>query len=448
MTTFNVLGCCILRDIFRIAKDEEMKVNTFVQSCSPASIVEDKQNQGRLSQDALSRYDWSNFTKRNVCLDINKEVQQRIGENPADYMLIDLSELRFPVDRYTLASGDSFCVTRNKFTKILQGDLDDMLIAGEKVVSVEPIPLTEEMLTDVLEKYVEFLRKVAYEKRIIVVENYLQYRVADDTAMCFHEYHAMGIHAKNQLLHHAYETLKKLLPNAHYIQMPEHCLGDASHFWGKDPLHFADEYYLYLYEAVKKIISGDDNTQRSLTELRETYSVCFALLEKQKRMEYYIAHCCNNENFLRDCRFDYVNQAKDGQEKAWQTSLSKEARYEAKDNILVCGNQAVNWAILQQQVDLEKLGEKTVTLSVKYQTFEGAALNIAIRCTKPDGSRVLIATKQCTCDQYTNIDSLVAEMPKTSDAVSADVIVYCNHPNAKARVVEAKLEMGSNSSLF
>ena len=100
MTTFNILGCCILRDIFRIVPNEAYQVLRFIQSVSPVSFMEEPQNQQRIEQSSLM-IDRSPFVKRMLCHDINKTVLDAIRSTPADYMIVDLSELRFQMCRYT-----------------------------------------------------------------------------------------------------------------------------------------------------------------------------------------------------------------------------------------------------------------------------------------------------------------------------------------------------------
>lgn len=75
--TFNILGCCINRDIFRLNNlEDKYKVNKFIQFVNPYSIVDD--HSINLRQEELDIFAWTNFIKRNVCFDFNKQVQEII----------------------------------------------------------------------------------------------------------------------------------------------------------------------------------------------------------------------------------------------------------------------------------------------------------------------------------------------------------------------------------
>lgn len=188
MITFNILGCCILRDIFRINPcEEKFKVNKFIQSVSPVSIVEEMQNQNRLEIEDLAMFEeWSNFTKRNVCFDFNKSVQKTINENPSDYLLMDLSELRFHSDKVIAKNDKDFVVTRTKFVEILKENLNKI----ERLKNIdhfEELYYSDEEMFEILNKYVGFLKSNYKEKQIIVIENYLQYRHINDKENNFYE---------------------------------------------------------------------------------------------------------------------------------------------------------------------------------------------------------------------------------------------------------------------
>ena len=43
--SFNIIGCCVCRDIFRLNPDENFNVDKFVQFVSPLSIIDETKDE-------------------------------------------------------------------------------------------------------------------------------------------------------------------------------------------------------------------------------------------------------------------------------------------------------------------------------------------------------------------------------------------------------------------
>ena len=266
-----------------------------------------------------------------LCHDINKTVLDTIRCTPSDYMVLDLSELRFQMCRYTLADGDQFLITNTVHQTKLAQRTDCAFT--QSIRAIEKAEVTEEMLEDTLERYFGFLTSLYPQDRLIVVENYQQYRHLDDPNGKFHEYYVPGIVRQNQRLLACYEKLRRRLPGAHFIRMPAPCLGDVGHLWGADPLHFHDAYYHYLAEAVDLVLLQTRDEAARLEKLRQRYSGFFTLLEKERRMAYYLrAH--RPESLLPP-----LWPAADGQSAAgaWKRSCSKGAGFDEEQAPAVYG---------------------------------------------------------------------------------------------------------------
>ena len=107
---------------------------------------------------------------------------------------------------------------------------------------------------------VDMLLKKYKQSRIIIVDVRMahQYLLNNKTLRTYnHDY--WNIDASNKHLDNVYNILYELLPESPRIKMPEYTLGQENHLWGAAPLHFMDEYYLYLGNALD-IITGRSHT--------------------------------------------------------------------------------------------------------------------------------------------------------------------------------------------
>ena len=289
MVTLNLLGCCIIRDTFRICDAEQRyKILKFFQFTSPVSFCEEPQNVPRLAVEDLDAFpNWSNFVKRNICADACKTVLSDVSETPSDYIALDLCELRFHHCLVTLENGESFCMTKNKYlTQILNAPKS---VKNFKVRSAEIYDtLPESKVYSALDKFISFLKAHYSPDRVILVKNLPAQNHLDDEQAAFYEYSAADTEALRNRLSGYYRYFEEHFPGIHSVDVPKNALGNVHHTWGRDPLHFIDEYYRYLYRAINIAVAGGAGEKEALRSLKETYESYFALLERSKRTEYSI----------------------------------------------------------------------------------------------------------------------------------------------------------------
>lgn len=440
MPTFNILGSCILRDIFRIVPDKNYKINQFIQFNSPISFMEEQPRQSRVELEQLQFENYSTFRKRCICIDFNKTTRDIIANNLSDYFLIDLSELRFPISRVTLETGESFLVTHSGLLDAVEKQINHINFQLKNARIQHNIEFSEEQVFDVLMQYCDFIKTIYCEKYVIVVENYLQYRHIDCDGDGFFEYYQASIFKVNQRLKKYYNFLRKTLKDANFIKMPKYCLGSVQHIFNADPLHFQDQYYQYLFQAIDEIVHPCQTKKEALLSL---YSDYFKLVESQKRMEYFIKSLPDT-NLLINPNLS----AEHGCPNGWMLLLSKTSYYDQQNHLLSCGDETNPWAILCQEIDIKKFSGKTCCFSVKYQTFNESVLNIVLRYKDPDGKWILHTAKQCFCDLYENIDSIISVIPSHLPETVGQVCVYLSKPKHSATIIQTKLELGHIPSLF
>lgn len=444
--SFNIIGCCVCRDIFRLNPDKNFNVDKFVQFVSPLSIIDETKDENILSAEELGIFDWTNFCKRNFCFDINKgQVENFVFNNGlSDYLILDLCELRFKFAKLIFPNGKENFVTRTKYLNLFADNFSKF--NNFTNCKLKDIELSDDELFNSLEKYINLIKKYYKEEQIILIENYPTQKLLDDEKNEIFKYYPNSIIKTKNLLEKCYKYIENKIPNINVILPPENSLGYAQHLWGKDTLHFVDEYYEYLYKSVKIITAKENNKIEKLNCLKKEYYDYFTLLEKQKRMEYYL-HNIDKTSLLPNSKLECENNKILPN---WKISLAPDASYDKETHTLSCGGNERTWAILNQELNKNEFLGKQLTFSVKYKTVNVSGtpplLNIAFVGDK-DGKREYLSTKQVS-DNNIDIDKITFILPNDNSYTNFNLLIYLNHPNQKAIIYETKLEYGENSSLF
>ena len=440
--SFNIIGCCVCRDIFRLFPHKDFKVDKFIQFVSPVSIIDDTKKEDIIHIDDLKIFDWSNFIKRNLCFDINRNGVERYicKEALSDYLIIDLCELRFKLGKLIFPDGTENIITKTRYFEEFSQRFSSL--PQFQNCQLKEIELGEKELKSALDKYIVFILKHYQEKQIILIKNYPAVKHLDEQNREIFRYSSSYIFRIKTKLEQCYNYLESKLPSINVIETPKNALGSVQHLWGKDPLHFVDKYYEYLFKALKLIVYENENQKKDLENLKDYYSDFFDILERQKHIEYYLyktapSSLLSNSSLETDengCVYD------------WTISLAPDATYEQHTHLLSCGNREKNWAILNHSVNKNEFAGKTLTFSVKYLTYNYSILTIAFvgQC---NGKREYITTKQAHSD-LNDIESITFTVPEQNEFSSFNPLIYLNSPNHKAIIYETKLEQGCQSSLF
>lgn len=442
MTTFNILGCCVCRDIFRICETEEYKVLKFIQSINPVSFCEQPQNQQRLNQEDLGFVNWSNFGKRNLCIDANKNVFAIIENNPSDYMIFDLCEMRFLNCRINLKNGDSFYMTQTKrFGEAIDKEEFAQLLdlkSIEKDIILEDVELKK-----VFDTFIAFLFRHYSPSKIIMIENLPNWKHLDEIGKCFCVMNNSYIAGSRGRLKKYYRYFENHMPGINIIKMPEHCLGYIQHRWGKDSLHFIDEYYKYLFQSVDIIVKRrNDSPYIDLERLRSDFSKYFSLLDENKRMQYYLESSVSVNNLLIDPKFQ------DGG--GWKILSSKNSKYEKDKKTLICGGNESDYVIILQAIPADKVrGE--ITFSLFFETSDATMLKVAFRYSVKENEKItkkILYNVSINSMETIQFYSQTVDLEIPEDINEVEFLMYLNHPGAMASIYNVKLEKGTKSTLF
>ena len=242
----SILGSCVVRDAIALNdKKNEHSVKRFIQSINPVSAINRSPIIGEFDRDKIVG-DITNFDKRNIDLDLSKNWFNYINED-VDYLLVDAGTCR-----QKLVSYGEGRVATCIFDKPLKNFEEiDVLPQRQSEFFLEDMGESER--DQVLKKYVECLKKIVPEERIIVTELHCVYFYIDRENQTIKQFDKKYTDKANKNIDEGYRLFKKYLPNAHYIPFPANVVADQNHKWGKCQLHFVDEYYKYLYDAINVI---------------------------------------------------------------------------------------------------------------------------------------------------------------------------------------------------
>lgn len=267
MSTFNISGCCTLRDTFAFRKDNRHDVIHYLQFSSPVTWFEYESVPERYFNvedlDGLNvDFEWkSNFTKRCVITDYNRSAKEYYKEK-ADFFILDLIEMvkyglikqTFPDEReshFFTASGS--IAYKNKDNQNFLGLLSGTM---EKISPFDY--LTDEMIEKIVSAFYDWLifDKGYTEDQIILVKTFNATEYYDHNQLMQFSNKKL-LENENELVAKTYECFANQFSRSHIINLPGNLYGVVPHKWGIHPLHFCAELYDYLYECFDLISTGN-----------------------------------------------------------------------------------------------------------------------------------------------------------------------------------------------
>jgi hypothetical protein len=187
----------------------------------------------------------SNFKRRVVNTDINKNYFSLLKKHKDNFLIIDLIDERSPILKV-----DSGFITKSK-------DLVDSGIL--KQISTQVVPEFQVIgkWEAAFDKFVEEIKKIYKPEDIILHKAFMAERYRNvrgdfsnfrDTKLEFAKYH-------NVRLRHYYEYIENKLPGINIIELPfGSYYADQNHRWGLQPYHYEDDYYNQMYDKLNEIV--------------------------------------------------------------------------------------------------------------------------------------------------------------------------------------------------
>ncbi len=242
----DIWGVCTSRDIISIAggRNCNIKVKLFFQACSfPVQFTK------HVLPD-VNTWDYHNeksfFKQRMYAADINKNVPELLSQSGSEWLIVDGHVISYGIKKVIFEDGREEYFTGNLFG-------DRMLPYDERgykyeIVKVDPFSGD---LRDAFREFMEFCKK-RYGKNIIFIEVFGTDTFLDkEGKLVFSEYSEKKL---SQVFRFEREFVKET--GCMVIPAPFFLTGDDCHKWGHNPVHYADEYYEYAFNAIESLIAG------------------------------------------------------------------------------------------------------------------------------------------------------------------------------------------------
>ncbi len=232
-----ILGSCVTRDIFEIAKPNRFEIESYFARSSLQSIFSKPRE---LNENKLNLK--SKFQKEKVLEDFSSSFVE-VDFNGVNYIIIDLIDERFQV--VTFANGSKVTMSNEL---IASGYLSTFKEGSDYIIQRNNI----ESWKVYCEKFAEYTKIKDIQNKIVLHEAYWKesYISKEGEIVAFSEMEIEGIRKQNLFLSQLYSVFKALLPKAQVICIESEFSADEKHNWGLAPYHYEKNYY---FEALKKL---------------------------------------------------------------------------------------------------------------------------------------------------------------------------------------------------
>lgn len=246
----SIFGSCVSRDILEYSAACEITLDLYFARQSIISAVADKIP---LSYEEIHLQ--SNFQKKQIFYDYNKNAFEMLQENLSEYLLIDLVDERFP-----LIKTEGSYVTRSVSlleSGIINGN-EPIIEKKEYVDTCGNISYQVEGI-DVrvyLDRFCDRILKIYKSQNIILhVVRGAEYYYDENKTIKRFEPNIVGYFKKlNKMWTFMYDYLFQKMNGCIRIDISPGYLADEKHKWGLAPIHFQKEYYERVLEEIGKNI--------------------------------------------------------------------------------------------------------------------------------------------------------------------------------------------------
>ena len=266
--SFNILGVCVLRDVFSYHEnDAGYIINQYVNEFSPLYCFEkgtyvniDKYNQ--IDTTNIT----SNFIKRCILFNVTGGVLDYISKKKSDYLILDIALTR---TQYFVLENGQYCYGAYK-------KLYDLMSKNGLFPPIKEILqfnfLDKKEIRNRLKIYCNKIKKMYDVSKIILFEirnSILLYDSKNDEVYPFNIQAIKKANSQNELIDYCFSIVKEELQGCHIVYMPKYVLCDKYHHLNIGLLHFTKEYYDYGINAINIITKGlkRDDEERMLYEL-------------------------------------------------------------------------------------------------------------------------------------------------------------------------------------
>ena len=272
MIKLDVFGSCVSRDALRFAPQDTYQIYAELHKQSIPSLF------SRSLCFDETKINWENAARwetKQLIINLNSLAIDLLKNSKGEWLLLDLAEDRFDLCNLKSEENDYYYTYSPILQRMKQKFFDNHIFNDNKfnIIKFDEVPW--EKLEKDYRKFAAFISQKYTQEKIIIVE------VLEATHLFKNNLELVYFPSEtrdrtNAYLKKVYTLLKKLLPRAHYIKMPQNTLMSPNHTWGTLPLHYQESYYHYVLEAIDNI-----------THNRMTYTV-EQLYKKQNKKNLFL----------------------------------------------------------------------------------------------------------------------------------------------------------------
>lgn len=245
--SISIFGCCVSRDIFRIAQNNSINIKKFISFISPISLTRTQKYENLFVEEDLI---WGTpWYKKNFLHDLNKTAFDELTSTDSDFLIIDFGDIR-----HSLIYFDNFAITECDSFKHNKDFLICKKFQNINPSLFDPKKMSDEEFSSKIKLYCEALKDKFKPEKIILIEfpYTSKYKSKNNEIMTFENAHkALGV---NQLFKKSNHLAEKYLENCIVIKFPDEVLSDENHKWGLNNLHYEQKYYENAFNEIIKII--------------------------------------------------------------------------------------------------------------------------------------------------------------------------------------------------
>ncbi|SDB32200.1 DUF6270 domain-containing protein [Butyrivibrio sp. INlla16] len=281
MPTFDVLGCCVSRDIFNYLDQEvyslDKKITLYINAHTCDRCLSSLDGY-------LPLFGKSDFMRRMAKLLImgnlfevlgnkNNGICNKINDCPGGqkWLVLDFANERFPLQLWQYK--DQFGMMPVCWDTYKWGEEIKSRTAEFKIADWHFADRNARQYAENIERYIDSLLKIYDTHHIIYIQTRLCDEVRDDNenrmySLTKNTDRYKGIDEPwrrkkgNQLIEAAEKILLEKTKDAYIIPFPEGVFINSNHIWGTHPLHYDELYYEYAATAIK-LIAKDNATNTS-----------------------------------------------------------------------------------------------------------------------------------------------------------------------------------------
>ena len=272
---FAVLGSCIGIDIVNKAKKLGWSLTTSYVSFNPMSFVEAQHNHISIDPSLFSKDPYKE--KNGFVENVNNEILENVKRTNPDYVLVDLSDMRIPVEYLKLSNGKQVAYTKKGLNSESYAALYKYIEDKTRSKIVEKYEKTATSLTDeelkaALEAYVSLLTSIFGKKRLIFFKPRLANQYINGDSILYTPNHRI-VGGTNLFINRVYDAFSQI---EDFIDAPCKIIGDAGCL-NPFEYHFCQPYYDYMINSILHYALDKKN---KLDLIKDELSECEAKIHR------------------------------------------------------------------------------------------------------------------------------------------------------------------------